>query len=116
MLRALALQTVWQQQNEAAQTPPLVLRCCNELINNRLCDVPEISKLRLPRDEPVRHVEAIAILEPEYSGFGEGAVINLDRCLVRRKIPIRHVLPAILHIMQDCMTVAERSPFRILAG
>src|SRR5215475_9848719 len=110
MLRALSFQTVRQQQNDAAQTPPLVLRGCNELIDDRLRDVPEISKLRLPRDERVRHVEAIAILEPQYSGFGERAVVDLDRRLVRGKIQIGHVLPAILHIMQNSFTVAERSP------
>src|SRR5258708_38005291 len=67
MLRTLALKTMRQKEDQAAQPLPLVFRARDKLIHNRLCRVPEISILRLPQHEAVGIFQAVAILESQNS-------------------------------------------------
>ena len=49
MLGPLALKAVREQQRQAAQPPPLVLRTGDELVNDHLPGVNEVPELGLPR-------------------------------------------------------------------
>ena len=63
MFRALPFVAVRQQQDQAAEPLPLVFGAGDELIHNRLGRIPEIAVLRLPQNEPVGIIEAIAVFE-----------------------------------------------------
>src|SRR5262245_27485508 len=51
MFRALAFQAVRKQERNAAQPPPLVFCCGDELIDDHLRRIPEIAELSFPRDK-----------------------------------------------------------------
>jgi len=53
MLRPLAVITVRQAHHEAGTLKPLGLTGCDELINNDLSSVGEVTKLGFPYDEGV---------------------------------------------------------------
>src|SRR6267142_4865245 len=61
MLGALAFEAVGQKQNNAAEAFPLVLCAGDELIDDRLGGIPEITELSLPENESIGIVEAEAI-------------------------------------------------------
>ena len=63
MFRALAFETVRQQQHEAAQAFPLRFGAGDELIDDDLRRVPEIAELRFPNDQALRRIETVAIIE-----------------------------------------------------
>src|SRR6267378_1165024 len=67
MLRTLAFKAMGQQQNEAAEAFPFVFRAGDELIDDWLGGIPEITELSFPENQPVRIVEAEAVLETEDS-------------------------------------------------
>ena len=72
MFGALSLIAVRQQHYEAAHPKPLRLAGGNELIDDHLCAVGEITELRLPHDQRMRLRQRIAVLKPEDSKLGEG--------------------------------------------
>src|SRR5262249_23320805 len=86
----------------------------DELIDDHLRGVPEITELRFPRYEAVRSVEAVTVLETQHARFRERAVVNINRSLVRRQILIREVQTPVLHIVQDGVPMAERSALGVL--
>src|SRR4029079_18020519 len=69
MLRTLPFKTMWQQHNQTAQAQPLVFRAGDELVDNHLGCIEEITKLSLPSDETFGIVQAITILEPKNTRF-----------------------------------------------
>src|ERR1041385_639722 len=79
MFRPLTFKTMWQQQDQAAEPLPFILRAGNELIHDWLSCVPEVTVLGLPQDEAVRIIQAVAILKPEHACFRKRSVENLNR-------------------------------------
>src|SRR5690349_13304819 len=84
MFRAGALEAVGQQEHEAAELLPFVFAARDELIDDRLRDVPEITELRLPQDEAPGAIEAEAVFETEHAGFAQGAVDDFDGTAMRK--------------------------------
>src|SRR5690606_3256613 len=99
---------------EPAQAPPLVLRAGDELVDDDLGDVDEVAELRLPQDEPLRAIEAVAVLEAEDADLGERAVPDLDRRLARVEVLKRPVSLAGLVIVQDGVPLPEGAALGVL--
>src|SRR5438309_729400 len=69
MFRPLSFQSMRQQHYQPAQALPFILGAGDELIDNRLCCVPEISVLRLPKNQTIRAVERVTVFESEHASF-----------------------------------------------
>ena len=63
------------------QPVPLRLGRGEELVDEHLGPVHEVAELRLPDRQPLGHVQAVAVLEPQGGRLGEQAVADLDRPL-----------------------------------
>src|SRR5438270_13608800 len=74
MLRTLAFIAVWQQHRQPRRLLPLVFAGGDVLVDDRLRDVVEISKLSFPQHERVRSDYRIAVLESEHAGFGKRTI------------------------------------------
>ena len=70
MLRSLPFIAVWKQKNDTGEQAPLIFSGTDELIDHRLRDVYEITKLRLPEDQRFGVIAAVAVFEAEHPGFG----------------------------------------------
>ena len=82
MFRPLPFEAVGQQHDDAAQAVPLLFGTADELVDDDLRDVGEVAELRLPKDQPVGEVQAVAVLEAQDPRFGKRAVVNFNRRLV----------------------------------
>src|ERR1700694_5971498 len=70
MLRSLPLVTMRQQENNSGEQSPLVFAGANELINHRLRNINEVTKLRLPQHQCLGVVAAVAIFETQDTRLG----------------------------------------------
>src|SRR5205807_330196 len=78
MLWAGALVTVRQEHDEPGEAHPLVFGGHDELIDDHLRAVHEVAELRLPYDEALGAVEAVAVVEGEDALLGERTVVDLE--------------------------------------
>ena len=69
MFGSLAFQPVRKQERNSTQASPFFFSGGDKLVDDHLCDVPEIPELRLPKNEPVRRVETVAIFKTEHARF-----------------------------------------------
>ena len=69
VLGPLALEAVRKEQHQAAQAMPFVLGRRDELVDDHLRGVHEVSELRFPANQRVGRVERVAILEPDDAGL-----------------------------------------------
>ena len=91
VLRPLPLVTVRQQQDQPGEQSPLVLARGDELIDDNLRAVGEVSELRFPQHQRLGIIAAVAILETQHGGFRERRVVNLEAGLLRRNVGERRV-------------------------
>src|SRR5579871_5175417 len=115
MFRPLALVAMRQEHDEAREQIPLCFAGTNELVDDRLCDVDEVSELGFPEDKGFGIVAAVSILESENSGFGERGVVDLAAGLAGGDVFERHVFVFVLDINQDGVSLVESAPARILS-
>src|SRR6266853_180059 len=71
MLRALAFVSVRQQHDESGEQVPLGFTGADELIDDGLRHVDEVSELSLPEDKRFGVVAAVAIFKSQHTGFRE---------------------------------------------
>src|ERR1700732_4941809 len=69
VFRTLPLVTVRQKQNDAGGQVPFIFGCGNELIDDDLRTVDEVSELRFPGDQRLWIIAAVAILEAQDTRF-----------------------------------------------
>lgn len=133
-----ALQAVRQQQHDAVLSHPLGLTGTDELVDDALCCVVEVSKLSLPQDQSVRARHGETQLEAcrrrnnhqrnknpqqtsltgtfhlqraltEHTVLGQRAVADGVRRLVRGHVVHGDAGPLVhVLVMEDVVTVAER--------
>src|SRR5262249_19619347 len=115
MLRALPLITMRQKQNQADGLLPLGLGAGNELVNDDLSAIGEVSKLRLPEYQRQRVGHTVAKLKAEHGCFRKQAVENLEFCLSWREVLQRQIFLAIDFIEQHAMALAEGSATTVLS-
>src|SRR6185437_5561259 len=115
MLRSLSFEPMGKEKHEPAQPAPLLFGADKELVDDDLSRIDEVSKLALPKNQPVGAVQAVPILETQHTRLGEGTVVKLHRRLIRCEMLKRHIHPAILDIVQDGVPLAKGSTRRVLA-
>ena len=107
MLRPLPFVAVREEHHDARKEPPLVLARGDELIDDDLGAVGEVAELRLPADQGLGKVAAVAVLEAEDGGLGEHRVVDLETGLVRRHMFQRRVLGRVLDVDQHRVALVE---------
>mmetsp|Transcript_26367 Transcript_26367/g.61104 ORF Transcript_26367/g.61104 Transcript_26367/m.61104 type:complete len:292 (+) Transcript_26367:167-1042(+) len=71
VLRALTLKPMGKKHHESRAAEPLLLARGNELINDDLCRVGKVTKLRLPHDKAVGVLHRVPQLEPQHGVLGQ---------------------------------------------
>ena len=104
-----------QQQNQSANALPLGLTACDELVNNDLCTVCKIPKLRFPNGQEGRVYNGVTILKAEHGHFGQDAVVGA-KLFVRIELGERKVHLASLGVCVTTVAVRERAAHDVLPG
>src|SRR5262245_43697777 len=116
MLSSHPFESVGQKQNNRTQPVPFVLSAGDELINDHLSSVDEVTELGLPENQAVRTIETVTVLKTQNSYLRERAVINLYRRLFGSHVLKGNVQMSILIVVKYGMSLAEGSTDAILAG
>src|SRR6478735_11977931 len=116
VLWALPFKAMRQQHDDTAQSLPLVLSAGDELIDDDLRDVDEVTKLGFPQDEPIRPIQAVAVLKTEHTRLTERAVLYLDGRLIGGKMRQWDQAPTRLGVVQGRVAMTERATTAILPG
>ena len=111
-----ALVAVGKQEREPAQPAPLVLGGDDELVDDDLRPVGEVTELRLPEDQRVGVVQRVAELEAHAPGLGERAVVDLEPPRSRPQVLERHVDRAGLRVVEHGVAMSEGAALGVLAG
>ena len=85
-----------EQHHQGALPDPLGLPAADELVNDALGGVGEVSELRLPYHKRVRTSERVPELEAQHGVLGQGTVVNDVLGLVGRQVVQRnrrHLVP-----------------------
>src|SRR6266545_2665238 len=114
VLRPLPLVTVRQQKDQTRQEAPFVLTGRQELVDDHLRAVGEVPELRLPKDERLRIVAAVAVLEAQRRRLRQGRVVDRETRLALLDVSQRVVLPAGLGVDQDGVPLVERAAPAVL--
>ncbi len=114
VFRALPLEPVRQQQDQAREALPLVFGAGDELVDDHLRGVGEVAELGLPDRQPVGRLQAVAVFETQDTRLGQWAVVDLDGRLIRRDVLQGDVTVPVDHVVQDCVAMAERAALDVL--
>ncbi len=114
VLRATAFVSVRQQHREPRGVAPFGEPRHDELIDDHLGAVCEVAVLRFPQDQRGMRGRGIAVLEPEARGFGEWAVVQLERCARARQVLDRRPAGVVVRVMQDEVALTEGAALDVL--
>ncbi len=118
MVRPLALVAVREQQADRAALPPLGLARRDELVDDRLGAVGEVTELGLPQHERVRPGHRVAVLEAHRGELGQQRVVDVEGAGARLDLQRlqRRVLLAGVPVDQDRVPLAEGAAPAVLPG
>ena len=117
MLRPLPFVAMRKEQHDAAGALPFRFRGDDELIDDVLRAVREITELRLPNAKHLRVIERVAVVETEHRGLREQTVINADLRLARERDGVTECSGSpVCGIVKHRMPVTERSAPAVLTG
>jgi hypothetical protein len=117
MLRTLAFIAVREQQHEPVGAQPLQFARRDELVDDDLGAVGEVTELRLPQHQGARVGDRIAIFEAKHPEFGERAVANFEAAgAIAAGLGERHVAVAGPLVAPDRVPLAERAAAAVLTG
>ena len=94
-----ALVPVREQHYQGALPHPLGLPAADELVDDALGGVGEVSELRLPYHKRVRTSERVSELEAEHGVLGQGAVVDDVLGLVGRQVVQRDRDHLVAHLV-----------------
>jgi hypothetical protein len=114
VVRALALVTVRQHQDQRGPLSPLLLRGGDELVDDGLCTVDEVAELRLPQDQRIRPLNGVAVLEAHGRVFRKQGVIDPQLCLVVGKVAQGQPFLAVGAVVEHGVALHERAAAGIL--
>ena len=110
VLRALSLEAVGEQHDQAAVLVPLVLRSDDELVDDDLGSVGEVAELGLPEDERLRVGDRIAVFEAEHGVLAQQRVVHPEvRAVALAQFLERGVFGTGLVVDEGRMSMAERA-------
>ena len=107
--------SVGEEEDQATLAHPLHLTTGNELIDDDLGSVGEVTKLGLPQDERVGILEGVAKLKTQHSEFGERGVGDGEHGLLGGDVAEGSVGAAILLVVQHGVAVGEGTTLDVLA-
>src|SRR5713226_7987323 len=114
MLRSLALVAVRQKHHETGRQIPFIFAGADELVDDDLRAVGEITELRFPQNERLRIVAAETVFETEAAGLGKRRVVNLAESLLFGEMREREVVVLRLRVNEHRVALAERAALRVL--
>ena len=114
MLRPLPFVSVRKQQHDARQQIPLVFARRDELVDDDLRPVREITELSFPQHERFGIIAAESVFESHHARFGKRRIVNFAerRFLDQRRE--RYNLLLRFHIDQRRMALIERAAPAVL--
>ena len=111
MLRTLTFIAVRQKHDQTAGTAPFRLTGRDELVDNNLCTVGEVTELAFPNDEFIRIGRGITVIKSEDSFFRQDGIVALEASLLFLQVLQRmigtHIPARTILIVEGCMTVEE---------
>ena len=116
MLGPLPFVSVRQEHDEGAGTLPFGFGRRNELVDDDLSSVGEVSELRFPHAEHFRVIERVTVVEPEDGGFAQQAVVDAELGLAFFEMVERHIVDALLGVVECGMPLAEGAAAAVLSG
>ena len=111
-----ALVAVRQQQRQPRGLAPLGRPAGDELVDDDLRAVGEVAELRLPQDERLGRLGAVAVLEAEAGDLAQRRVVQLERGERAGQVLDRAERLAGLRVVEDEVAVRERAALDVLAG
>ena len=106
---------MWKQHDETRRTLPLRFTGREELINDHLRAVGEITELRFPNHEHARVAERVAVLKSEHCVFSERRIVHTEpRLLLSERVERAEALVRVLAIHHR-VAMAEGAALDILA-
>ena len=116
MFRAHAFVAVRQKHDEVAGRLPFRLGGGDELVDDDLRAVGEVTELRFPQREHARVGERIAVVEAEHGELGEEGVVDTELRLLRVEVLQWDVARAVFVIVENSVAVGEGAAAAILTG
>src|SRR5690242_14126973 len=114
MLRPLPFITVRQEQSEPAQAAPLGFARADELVDDDLRAVREVTELAFPDHQGIRLSGRVTVLEAHDGFFREHRVDHLEARLTLLDVLERDVRFTVLLVVKHGVTMEERAATRIL--
>ncbi len=114
MFGALSFVTVRQQQDDPARPLPFRFSRNDELVDDGLRAIREISELRFPQTKHGRIIERISVIETEDGGFREQAVIDANARLLFAQMHQRHIRRTGFCVVKDSVPRAKSSARAVL--
>lgn len=117
MVGTLTLVAVRQQQHHVGELAPLGLTGGDELVDDRLRAVDEVTELRLPQHQCVGVAQGVAVLEADRGVLAQRRVVHREPARVlRADVVQRGVLDRVDPVDDDRVTLGEGAATRILTG
>ena len=116
VLWSLSIISVWKRHDETGTLHPLNLTGGNELINDTLSVVGEVTKLGLPHDEGVWRGEGVSVLESKNTELREGGVGDNKLALVLGDMLEWSPGLLVLLVVENGVTLGEGTTLNILSG
>src|SRR5438128_828849 len=116
MLGTLAFKAVRKQQDHAGREIPLIFTRADELVDDHLRAVDEVSELRFPQNESFGIVATETVFKTEAPGFRERRVVNFTEGRTGREIRKRNVSFFGLRVHKYGVALIECAALRVLAG
>ncbi len=112
----LAFVAVRQKHGDAGEQRPLVFAGGDKLVDDNLCAVGEVAKLRFPQNESFGIVAAKTVFETEHGGFGKRGVVGFEPGLIRGEVFERNVFFLVLDVDERGVTLIESAAAAVLSG
>ena len=116
MVRSLALVAVRQQQYHAGALAPLLLCAGDELVDDDLGTVGEVTELSFPEHERVGPFDRVAVLETHRGVLTQQGVIDPEASLVVAEIAERQPFLAVEPVVQHRVTLHKGAATGVLSG
>ena len=85
MLRTLPFVSVRKKHHDAGEQIPFVFACRDELVDDDLRAVGEITELRFPQNERFGIIAAESVFKAQNGRLGKRRIVNLEPCRFRSR-------------------------------
>lgn len=115
VLWSLTIISVWKRHDKTGPLHPLDLTGGNELINDTLSIIGEVTKLGLPHDKGVWRGEGVSVLESKNTKLREGGVGDNKLALVLGDVLEWSPGLLVLLVVENGVTLGEGTTLNILS-